>query len=199
MSVEAQAIALHHSRAKSATSKLVLLGIANHDGDGGAWPAVSTLARYALCSPRTVQRAVDELEQLGEVRRIRQGGGTRWTADHRRPNLYEFLLVCPPDCDRSKNHRTRTRPGPMIELDTIDPVDELSTRVTPVSPHRVTPVSPEPSKRTRTHISDPDRPQSTRKVWTTACIGGGMDHQLSRKSGACAFCAARQLTIEVDQ
>lgn len=201
MSVEAQAIALHHSRAESATAKLVLLGIANHDGDGGAWPSVATLARYALCTPRTVQRAVEALEQLGEVRRVVQAGGTRWTADHRRPNLYEFLLRCPPDCDRTKNHRTRRAVGPVIDLEGLEegtePVEKLSTRVTPVSPLPLTPVSPEPSTRTSHNISDSEQPQTARarSSWDHACIDGTMsNHAQSRKTGACAYCGARRLS-----
>lgn len=106
MSVEAMAIALHHSRA-SGTAKVVLIGIANHAGDGGSWPAVATLARYANVHPRKVQEAITRLEQLGEVRRETQAGGTAATRSHRRPNLYHFTLVCPPECDRSTAHRLR--------------------------------------------------------------------------------------------
>jgi hypothetical protein len=106
MSVEAMAIALHHSRAKG-TALIVLWGIANHDGDGGAWPSIATLAGYARVTERNVQKALDELERLGEIRRHRQSGGTARTPEHLRPNLYEFRLQCPPSCDRTKNHRTR--------------------------------------------------------------------------------------------
>lgn len=106
MSVESLAIALHHSRAKGA-AKLVLIGIANHDGDGGAWPSVATLAKYAHVTERNVQKAVKELEALGEVRRLVSEGGLHSTANHLRPNLYKFLLRCPADCDRSTNHRRR--------------------------------------------------------------------------------------------
>ncbi len=94
------AIALRHSRAKG-TAKVVMIGIANHDGDGGSWPSIDTLADYANVDPRSVQRAIDQLEKLGEVRRIVQGGGTHLTADAHRPNLYEVLLRCPVDCDRT--------------------------------------------------------------------------------------------------
>jgi hypothetical protein len=103
MSVEALAIALHHSRAKGA-AKLVLLGIANHDGDGGSWPTVATLAKYAAVSERQVQKILVELEALGEVRREHNAGGTHRTRDNHRPNLYHFLLVCPPSCAGDKNH-----------------------------------------------------------------------------------------------
>lgn len=106
MSVESITIALHHSRA-TGTAKLVLIGIANHDGDGGAWPSVATLARYAGTTARNVQKALARLTELGEIRRIVQGGGNFQTADHMRPNLYHFTLGCPPACDRSKSHRVR--------------------------------------------------------------------------------------------
>lgn len=100
------AIALHHSQAKGA-ARLVLLGIANHDGDGGAWPSLATLSWYAgNLNRRTVQRALKELQDLGELGETRiMGGGTRDTPDWDRPNLYDFALSCPSNCDRTKNHR----------------------------------------------------------------------------------------------
>lgn len=212
MSAEAWAIALHHTRAKTATVKLVLLGIANHDGDGGSWPAVSTLAQYAVTSPRTVQRAVDELERLGEIKRHVQAGGTRHTADHRRPNLYEFLLRCPPDCDRTKNHRTRSRPGPTPELDGLDTgvtgdtraVDRVSTGVTPVTPHPVTPVTPEPVQENPSSEPVDNGSQTARArdvvTWTHTCQDGRHDtHRVSRRTGACAFCGATRITYRIEE
>lgn len=144
MSIESMSIALHHSRATGAV-KLVLLGIANHDGDGGAWPSVETLAKYAGIDPRSVRRAVKKLEQLHEVRRFVQAGGDHRIPEHQRPNRYQFLLQCPPDCDRSSRHRTRADSA--VTLD----IDELSTRGTPVSSPDTgvrgggTPASPKPS------------------------------------------------------
>jgi len=106
VSIESLSIAMNHSRA-TGTARLVLLGIANHDGDGGSWPSVARLQRYAGgADRRTVQRAIDRLEALGEVRRIIQQGGDHNTADDRRPNLYRVLLQCPHDCDRTANHNT---------------------------------------------------------------------------------------------
>lgn len=104
MSVEALAAVLHHSRARG-TAKLVLIGIANHEGDGGSWPAVGTLATYANVNRANVQRALTALEKLGEVHRATQDGGTRSTPDWDRPNLYRVLVKCPPNCDRSTAHR----------------------------------------------------------------------------------------------
>ena len=108
MSAEAFAIALNHSRAKGAV-KLVLIGIANHDGDGGSWPSIDTLARYSAQTERGVQLAIVKLEQLGEVSRRINAGGNRDTPDSSRPNLYEFTLKCPPLCDGTKHHRLLCR------------------------------------------------------------------------------------------
>ena len=109
MSIEAVAIALHHSRSRG-TAKIVLLGIANHDGDGGSFPKLATLAKYANVHPRRAAAAIKTLGELGEIiihtaedgKRL---GGTFRTPDHVRPNLYEFVLTCPEGCDRTKNHR----------------------------------------------------------------------------------------------
>lgn len=106
MSIESMAIALNHS-SSSGTAKVVLLGIASHDGDGGVWPSVATLARYANVDARNVQRAIKRLEQLGEVHVFVQDGGTSRTPDHTRPNRYELRLRCPHTCDGTSQHRTR--------------------------------------------------------------------------------------------
>jgi hypothetical protein len=153
VSVESLAIALHHSRAKG-TAKLVLIGIANHDGDGGAWPSVATLAHYAGVDARNVQRALDRLVTLGEIRRDVQAGGDHRVPDHRRPNRYRFLLECPHTCDRTRNHRTRNRG--MFEPDQ----DNMRNGVAPASPGDesatggVAPASPKPSSN-QTTTDDP--------------------------------------------
>jgi hypothetical protein len=134
------AIALNHSQAQG-LARIVLVGIANHDGDGGAWPSVAKLARYAGRSPRAVQRYLRELELLGEVVVHEQAGGDATTRPDQRPNLYEFTLACPPDCDGSKQHRLPGDPGYGV------------TRMTPRGRQRgdarvangVTHLSPEPS------------------------------------------------------
>jgi hypothetical protein len=109
------AIALHHSRAKG-TAKIVMLGIANHDGDGGAWPSIDTLCKYANVTRRNVRDAIKTLVQLGEVEVLIQAGGTISMADTHRPNLYRIRLSCPADCDRSSNHRTARRKSIDLEL-----------------------------------------------------------------------------------
>lgn len=114
------AIALHHSKA-TGTAKLILIGIANHDGDGGAWPSLRTLARYAgITDTRRIRRAIGTLESLGEIRREVMAGGDNSTPDHLRPNLYRFLLACPRTCDHSKNHK---------RIDEVALIDDSDPRV----------------------------------------------------------------------
>jgi len=104
MSIESIATALHHSKAKG-TAKLVLIGIANHDGDGGAFPAMATLARYAGVDIRNARAAVRRLEELGEIRTFDHGGELPERPRNYQPNRYEVLIKCPDHCDRTKNHR----------------------------------------------------------------------------------------------
>lgn len=129
------AIALHHSKASGA-SLVVLLGIANHEGDGGSWPSVGTLAKYAKVTPRAVQKAIGHLEALGEIRRYVQAGGDHRVAPHARPNRYDVTLRCPITCDRTTKHKT---------------IEGLEDPVNPSSPGElgftrpVNPSSPKPS------------------------------------------------------
>lgn len=102
------AIVLHHSTAKG-TALNILLGIANHEGDGGAWPSRSTLAKYGRCTERRVKQIVSELAKAGEVRVDYQAGGLADMDDHRRPNRYQVLVRCPDDCDGTTQHRNRER------------------------------------------------------------------------------------------
>lgn len=152
MSVEAMAVVLNHSKAKG-TAKLVLVGIANHDGDGGAWCSVATLARYANVDERSVQRALVKLVGSGELRIDMNEGGTHRTPEHRRPNLYTIRLECPRWCDRSTYHRdTRKLAGPQQVFRGVTPVSpRRANGVTSVSPGGVTPVSPEPSLEPSAH------------------------------------------------
>lgn len=149
MSIESISIALHHSRATGA-AKLVLVGIANHDGDGGAWPSVATLSKYAGVDPRSVQRAVKRLEELHEVRRFVQGGGDHRVAEHERPNRYQFLLVCPPDCDRSSRHKTSRQVTLELEIDPLTPASPGDVGVTPPHDASVTQTTPDSERTTST-------------------------------------------------
>jgi hypothetical protein len=90
MSIEAMNWVLTQSPT-SGDDKVVLLGIANHDGDGGAWPAIATLATYARKSERTVQRILQRLAEGGHIVIHVHGGGTRDSRNDRRPNRYEIL------------------------------------------------------------------------------------------------------------
>ncbi|MEX0158208.1 MULTISPECIES: helix-turn-helix domain-containing protein [unclassified Microbacterium] len=189
MSIESVAIALHHSRA-TGSAKLVLIGIANHDGDGGAWPSIDTLAKYAGVAPRNVQMAIKKLEALHEVRRFVQAGGDHRIADHQRPNRYQFLLKCPLDCDRSSSHRTR------YQVSSELPIEELSTRVTQASPGDagvrggVTQASPKPS------LNHPNTTEKKTHVGNRAS-SGACGHPLIDDRHCERGCAPSQVLKEI--
>jgi hypothetical protein len=88
MSIEAVSLVLNQSRA-TGRAKLVLLGIANHLGDQGAWPSISTLARYANASERSVKRDIQELVELGELKVELQNAPTR---HQYKTNLYWITI-----------------------------------------------------------------------------------------------------------
>ncbi|MFI9531060.1 helix-turn-helix domain-containing protein [Micromonospora rosaria] len=60
--------ALLESRTLPKNEGRVLLAIAAHTNRAGdAWPSVATIAEYAGCSERTVQRCIPKLIQLGRL------------------------------------------------------------------------------------------------------------------------------------
>lgn len=103
----------------SGTQKVLLIGVASHADRYGdnAWPSIETLARYAYVDARSVQRAIGELVKAGFLYRDVNGGGSRQTASHMRPNLYRLNMA--------KTHAAHP--------------------LTPASPLPLTPASPEPS------------------------------------------------------
>jgi hypothetical protein len=141
MSVEAIATVLHHSRA-SKTAKLVLVGIANHEGDGGAYPSIATLAKYGGCSERQVQRYIAALVELGELHVRPQAGGHDGYRSDRRPNLYRTLVRCPEWCDGSTSHRRRGDTGVAPQP---NGVTVSTSRGDTGDANGVTPTSPKPS------------------------------------------------------
>lgn len=178
------AMVLHHSKA-GGSEKLVLLGIANHDGDGGAWPSVATLARYANVEPRAVKKLITKLVERGEITKEMQGGGTRAMPDYTRPNLYHIKVVCPPECDRSAQHR-------------IDRANRVSHRTPgvpqdtpPGVPQDTPPVSqgtPKPSLN-HPHNSEKSSSRSTSPGAGSLCWACGNGH--GGKGRYCTGCSSR--------
>jgi hypothetical protein len=107
MSIEAMTLVLHHSEASGA-SQMILMGIANHQGDGGAWPSIATLAKYGKVSERRVQQIIRDLEVSGELIVHTMAGGSTPTGA---TNLYYVNIACPPDCDGTTNHRQGVKSG----------------------------------------------------------------------------------------
>ena len=122
---------LHHSQAEG-TSKLVLWGIANHHGDGGSWPAIATLAKYAKVSERRVQQIIRELADMGEIAIDEQGG---YGQGQYKTNRYTILLQCPTDCDGTINHNSGVKSGASgVKSGVIRGEIQGTSGVKPVSP-----------------------------------------------------------------
>lgn len=88
MAIEVMNAVWRHSKATGRT-KLVLLAIADHQGEQGAWPSLATLAKMAGASERSVQRDIEELEKLGELKVTRYGSPTK---SRNKTNLYFVTL-----------------------------------------------------------------------------------------------------------
>lgn len=72
-------------------------GLAEHAHPDGtaAWPSVATLAEYAGCSERTVQRALASLLDEGKIVRGDQQFVSHYRPD-RRPVVYDVVLESVP-------------------------------------------------------------------------------------------------------
>ena len=182
-------LVLHHSKSKG-TAKLVLLGIANHEGDGGAWPSVATLMRYAHADRRTVQRAISRLVELGELQVLRQKGGNDLTTSAMRPNLYRVKVFCPHTCDGSAQHRLKHSALPGFEWTEPDPdiVDNFKpARKNAAPPVALTP--PEPSTNYLTNLKKETRVISAAKVQLDPCpMKNGDPHVPHPIFGECEWC-----------
>jgi hypothetical protein len=66
MSIQIMNAVWRESKSKG-RARLVLLSIADHQGELGAWPSIETLAKMVNSSPRSVQRDIQELIELGEL------------------------------------------------------------------------------------------------------------------------------------
>ena len=66
MSIETMNSVWRNSKS-TGRARLVLLSIADHQGELGAWPSIETLAKMVNSSPRSVQRDIQDLIKLGEL------------------------------------------------------------------------------------------------------------------------------------
>jgi hypothetical protein len=136
--------------------RLVLIGIANHDGDGGSWPSMATLARYGGCSERTVQRHIAELVEWSFVERhINEGGNLRTRAD-RRPNFYVLTLDGYPQAGSTGRQYVSPREANGV-TESADGVTEPAERGdTYCHPNRPEPSIEPSSLTTENAITDPN-------------------------------------------
>lgn len=112
--------ALNHSKAQGA-AHIVLLNIANHQGEQGAWPSIPTLARLAKVSDRRVQQILNELVAMGELKVDPRAAGYGSI----KTNRYWVTLTCPATCDGTFAHRevkSVSRGGEVGFTDGVKPV-----------------------------------------------------------------------------
>lgn len=147
MSIEATAWALSLTGLQDATERAILLGLANHatrDGSA-AWPSVSTLAEYAVCSTRTVQRRLRDLEARGLVCKGDQRLVAHLPAD-RRPFVYDLPLGV-----------THSHPAPSERVNGVTPVTRRGD--TAVTQRGDIAVSPKPSMNHPEPSTPPNPPE----------------------------------------
>ena len=88
MSIQILNAVWQHSQS-TGRARLILLAIADHQGEIGAWPSIGTLARMANASERSVQRDIQTLQELGELSVEVQNAPTR---QQYKSNLYWVIL-----------------------------------------------------------------------------------------------------------
>lgn len=84
MSIQVMQAVWQHSKADG-RARLVLLAIADHQGEIGAWPSIATIARMVNSSERSVQRDIQHLQNIGELIVEVQNAPTR---NQYKSNLY---------------------------------------------------------------------------------------------------------------
>jgi len=111
MSIQVMQAVWEHSKADG-RARLVLLAIADHQGEIGAWPSLATLAKMVNASERSVQRDIDYLQQIGELEVHYQQAPTK---NHYKSNLYFVRLPgvtdLPSGVTNTRSGVTNTRSG----------------------------------------------------------------------------------------
>lgn len=183
MSIEALSYVLNVTVGDS-TRKLILLGYANHaHADGtAAWPSVETIAAYADCTARTVQRHLRALVDEGFMREGDQGLISHLRAD-RRPTVYNVAMSeeqrlgwateqrgdIETPRDESDRGDTAERRGDAGDADGVTSVTERGDAAMSPEPSLNRPEEPskEPSGRAGrgTRLPDDWEPDETLKQW----------------------------------
>ena len=88
MSIQIMNAVWQHSQADG-RARLVLLAIADHQGEIGAWPSIATIAKMVNASERSVQRDIQHLQAIGELRVEVQSAPTK---SQYKSNLYWVTL-----------------------------------------------------------------------------------------------------------
>ena len=107
MSIQTMSAVWQHSRSEG-RARLVLLAIADHQGQIGAWPSIATIAKMVNASERSVQRDIQELQKLGELRVEVQAAPTH---GQYKSNLYWVTLPGVTESENAVSGMTDTQSG----------------------------------------------------------------------------------------
>lgn len=88
MSIHVMNAVWQHSKSDG-RARLVLLAIADHQGEIGAWPSIATIAKMVNASERSVQRDIQHLQSIGELKVEVQNAPTK---SQYKSNLYWVTL-----------------------------------------------------------------------------------------------------------
>lgn len=97
------------------TDKFVLLAIADNAWDDGsnAWPSVGTISRKTGLSTRTVQRCIQNLHDLGELKTMDRPGHS---------NLYRVVMG---GSTKTEKPKTTPKSTSLVVRETVKNVDEI--------------------------------------------------------------------------
>jgi len=104
MSIQVSNAVWQHSQS-TGRARLVLLAIADHQGEIGAWPSMKTIAKMVNASERSVQRDIQTLQELGELSVEVQNAPTK---QQYKSNLYWVTL---PGVTESQSGVTESQSG----------------------------------------------------------------------------------------
>jgi hypothetical protein len=141
MGLEATKWVWRQSRA-TGIPKFVLLAIADHaDKEGVAWPGVPRLAQMVGRSERTVQRCLEELELLGDLKREIHGANV----PHRRRSYQSNLYRIPIGEVRTQNPFGKGRAVVTETTPLAQEMTHLTSSGDTSDPGGMTPVTPKSS------------------------------------------------------
>ena len=175
MSIQVMNAVWRYSQSTGRT-KLTLLAIADHQGEQGAWPSLGTLAKMVGASERSVQRDIEELEKLGELKVTRYGSPTK---SRNKTNLYFITLDDVTDSRVVSDDMTNQSHDVTNQADDVTPV-VVQTLNTNLNKNRGNNDSYKPSKQLVNELSEKYPGLDLKECWESMmdyCAANGKSYR----------------------